>query len=63
MTIECWTNPLHSIEDRYEMAIGAIDFRDRIIKNLRGQIEELKKQKLIEKLEDSGLVYNETNNL
>ncbi len=36
-----YKNPFHSIETNLEIAIGAIDFRDRTIDNLRQQIEAL----------------------
>lgn len=36
--LEIWENPLHLIETRYEIAVGAIECRDAIIKNLRTQL-------------------------
>lgn len=35
-------NPYHSIETNLEIAIGAIEFRDKTIKNLRQQIDNLR---------------------
>jgi len=34
-----WNNPLFSMEERLEIAKGAINFRDKIIKNLRERLE------------------------
>lgn len=36
---ELWDNPLFPIEERLEIAKGAIGYRDRIIANLRNQLE------------------------
>src|ERR1700688_5047480 len=38
---ELWQNPLYPVEERLEMAEGAIAFRDKIISNLRGQIDSV----------------------
>lgn len=37
-----WNNPLLPVEDRLEIAIGGIDFRDKVIDNLRKQIAALR---------------------
>lgn len=37
-----YDNPLIPITDRLEIAIGGIQFRENIIKNLRTQIEALR---------------------
>jgi serine/threonine-protein kinase RIO1 len=37
-TSELWDNPLFSLEHRLEIAKGAINFRDRVIDNLRDQV-------------------------
>lgn len=35
---ECWKNPLHPMNDRLEMADGAITYRNEIISNLRKRL-------------------------
>lgn len=40
--LNLWDNPLFRLEDRLEIAKGAISFRDKIIKNLREQLKEAK---------------------
>ena len=37
---ELWDNPLYPLEERLEMAKGGIAFRDKIIANLRDQLEQ-----------------------
>ena len=37
-----YRNPYHSLETQREIAIGAVEFRDRIIENLRKQISNLR---------------------
>lgn len=34
-----YDNPLYSMETRLQVAIGAVEYRDQIIENLRSQIE------------------------
>lgn len=38
-------NPMFSTEHNLDMAVGAIEFRDKVIKNLRNQISELRELK------------------
>lgn len=37
-----YRNHYHSLETQREIAIGAIEFRDKVIENLRKQIEMLR---------------------
>ncbi len=37
-----YRNHFYSIEENLEIAIGAIEFRDEVIKNLREQIKNLR---------------------
>jgi len=40
---ELWDSPLYPLEERLEMAKGGIEFRDKTIANLRGQIESFER--------------------
>jgi hypothetical protein len=40
---ELWDNPLFPPDERLEMAKGGVIFRDKVIDNLRGQLEAAKK--------------------
>lgn len=37
-------NPMMSVEDRLDYAVGAVHFRDKVIANLRQRIAELERQ-------------------
>lgn len=37
-----YRNTLHTLETQREIAIGAIEFRDKVIENLRNQISNLR---------------------
>ena len=37
-------NPMYTSTEKLLMAVGAVEFRDRVIQNLRQQIKELKEQ-------------------
>lgn len=41
-----YNNPFHSLETNFQIALGAIEFRDKTIENLRQQIEALRKSLL-----------------
>lgn len=40
---ELWENPLYSVEERLEMAVGGIAFRDKIVAQLRAKLEPKEK--------------------
>lgn len=57
--LEMWKNPLIPVEERLQIADGAIAFRDNIIKNLRERLvsaEKSAKSKLGATTQQSGVV-------